>query len=107
MKAEAAEMRAKAAARLSADEIQAVRLAALMVLRESGRARRVIIDYDALLAEADGMLRGQRSGFVADEAPAPAPTTLTAAEAKRVDQEIESHIGRLRQKVKAPEGQAA
>jgi hypothetical protein len=101
---EATEMRAKAAARLSADEIQAVRLAALMILRESGRARRVIIDYDALLAEGDGLLRGLRGGFTADEAPVPTPPTLTAAEAERVNKEIESQIGSLR-KTTAPKEQ--
>jgi hypothetical protein len=103
LKAEAAELRAKAAARLSADEIQALRLAGFMILRElDAKARRVIIDYDALLAEGDGLLRGLRSGFVADEAPAPAPPpTLTDEEVMRAYQETKGTIDLLRRKADA------
>jgi predicted transcriptional regulator len=88
----------EAQAQISAAAVNALRLAGLMILRESGRARRVIVDFDALMAEANGLLHGLRGGFFDDEAPAPAPATLTAAEVERREKEIEKAIGTLRRK---------
>src|SRR5262245_34781457 len=63
------QMRAKAAAALSAARVQALRAAGLLILRDiDGRPRRVVVDLESLLAEADGLLHGWRSGFVGDEA---------------------------------------
>jgi predicted transcriptional regulator len=90
------EAKLEAQARISAAVVNALRLAGLMILRESGRARRVIVDFDALLAEADGLLHGLRGGFFDDEAPAPA--TLTDAEVERREEEIEKAIETLRRK---------
>jgi TraY domain len=95
--AEAVQILAKAAAALSASEIQKVRLAGLLILRESGKARRVIVDYDALLAESDGLQIGLRPGFTADEGSFALPANLTAAEVERVRQETEATIEKLRQ----------
>ena len=47
----------------------AIRAAGLQILREiDGRPTRVIVDLETLLAEADGIARGLRSGFVDDNA---------------------------------------
>lgn len=84
------EMRAQAAALVSAARVQMVRLAALQILREvEGRPRRVIIDLETLLAEADGIERGLRSGFRPQDAPPPSETPMTAEEEKRLLAEIE------------------
>jgi hypothetical protein len=81
----------------------------LLILRESGRTRRVVVDYDSLLAEANWLLHGLRSGFFDDEAPAPVPATLTAAEVERREEEIEKAIGTLRRKaaLKKPDEKVA
>jgi hypothetical protein len=49
----------------------AIRAAGLQILREvDGRPTRVIVDLETLLAEADGIARGLRDGFIDDNAPA-------------------------------------
>lgn len=85
------EMRAQAAALVSGARVQMVRLAALQILREvEGRPRRVVIDFETLLAEADGIERGLRSGFRPQDAPPPSETPrLTAEEEERLLAEIE------------------
>jgi hypothetical protein len=92
------EMRAQAAASLSAARVQMVRLAALQILREvEGRPRRVVIDLETMLAEADGIGRGLRSGFVPQDAPPPSetPRPMTAEEERRLLAEIEDLKRRL------------
>ena len=85
-------MRAQAAASLSAARVQMVRLAALQILREvEGRPRRVVIDFETVLAEADGIARGLRSGFEPQDAPPPSETPkMTAEEEERLLAEIEN-----------------
>jgi hypothetical protein len=83
-------MRAQAAASLSGARVQMVRLAALQILREvEGRPRRVVIDLETLLAEADGIARGLRSGFKPQDAPPARETPMTADEESRLLAEIE------------------
>src|SRR5262245_7783437 len=76
----------------SAARVQALRAAGLVILREiEGRPSRVILDIETLLAEADGIARGLRSGFSASEEPLPNTKTvrpMTAEEAQRVDEEL-------------------
>src|SRR5262245_23187956 len=62
--------KAEAQAQVSAARVTALRLAGLLILRETeGRPRRVVVDLESLIAEADGLLHGLRSGFVGDQAP--------------------------------------
>jgi hypothetical protein len=85
--------RAESAALLSATRVQALRMAGFQILREiEGKPTRAIVDLETLLAEADGIARGLRSGFVPQDAPAPsteAPRHMTAEEEKRALEEIE------------------
>ena len=86
-------MLAEAAAIRSAARVQALRAAALMILRETeGRPTRVIVDLETLFAEADGLAAGLRPGFFAGESPpAPdeAPRPMTAEEGERLMRELE------------------
>jgi hypothetical protein len=97
MRAFLEQAKTEAQAQLSAARINALRLAGFLILRESGLARRVIVDFDSLIAEADGLLHGLRGGFTDDAGAAPAQRLLTADEVKRREREIET----LRQKVEA------
>jgi hypothetical protein len=84
-------MRAEAVARRSAEYVQALRAAGLMILREiEGRPRRVVIDIETLLAEADGIARGLRGGFE-ERVPSAPPTEArrTAEEERRLLEELE------------------
>ena len=86
-------MLAEAAAIRSAARVQALRAAALMILRETeGRPTRVIVDLETLFAEADGLAAGLRPGVPAGESPpAPAaPRPMTAEEGER----LHARIGR-------------
>ena len=85
-------MLAEAAAIRSAARVQALRAAALMILRETeGRPTRVIVDLETLFAEADGLAAGLRPGFFAGESPpAPeAPRPMNAEEGERLMRELE------------------
>jgi len=77
----------------SAARVQALRLAGLLILREiEGRPSRVILDIETLLAEADGIARGLRSGFSASDEPLPDTRTvrpMSEEEERRALQEIE------------------
>jgi len=87
----------EAQAQVSAARVTALRLAGLLILRETdGRPRRVVVDLESLLAEADGLLHGLRSGFVGDEAP-PSDSKRTDKEERRLLDEIEE----LRRRVAA------
>ena len=90
-KADIDEMKARAAAWENSARIGAIRAAGLQILREiSGRPTQVIIDLETLLAEADGLARGLRSGFF--DKPQPArdePRPMTPEEAQRALEEIE------------------
>jgi len=96
-KADIDEMRAKAAAWVDAARVQAIRAAGLTILREiEGRPTRVVVDLETLLAEADGIARGLRSGF--SEGPPPViepPQPMTAEEVQRLMEEIEAIKRRL------------
>lgn len=84
---------AEAAAIRDAAYVHALRAAGLMILREiEGKPTRATVDLQTLLAEADGIARGLRSGFIDDRAP-PAPEQprpMTAEEEQRLLQEIEN-----------------
>ena len=76
-------MKRQALAWADASRAQAIRAAGLQILREiTGKPTRVIVDLETLLAEADGIMRGLRPGFL-DENAAPAvsePHTMTQEE---------------------------
>jgi hypothetical protein len=74
-----------------ADHLNVLRLVGYQILREtSGRPTRLVVDLQSLLAEADGIARGLRSGFVDDNAPGPSPSAeRTADEEQRLLQELE------------------
>ena len=84
---------AEAAAIRDAAYVHALLAAGLMILREiEGKPTRATVDLQTLLAEADGIARGLRSGFIDDRAP-PAPEQprpMTAEEEQRLLQEIEN-----------------
>jgi hypothetical protein len=66
------EMRARTAAWQSAAMVNAIRAAGLAILREiDAKPTRVIIDLETLLAEADGIARGLRAGFIDEKSPQP------------------------------------
>src|SRR5262245_18358 len=91
-KGEINKMLAEAAAIRSAAYVHALRAAGLMILREiEGKPTRAVVDLETLLAEADGIARGLRSGFVPQDAPSPSetPRTMTAEEEKRLLEELE------------------
>ena len=96
-RAEAKATLAEAKAALDATRVQTVRLAALYILREiEGRPTRVIIDVETLFAEADGIARGLRPGFVEGTPPTlEATRPMTAEEAQRLMEEIEKIKHRL------------
>jgi hypothetical protein len=72
-KGDITEMLAQARAQQSAARVHALRAAGLMILRDiEARPTRVIVDLETLLAEADGIARGLRPGFIEEKAP-PAP----------------------------------
>jgi hypothetical protein len=86
------EMKKRAAAWEDAARVKAIRAAGLQILREiEGRPTRVIVDLETLLAEADGLARGIRSGFFEGEAPPPVPQPrrMTIDEEQRLLEEIE------------------
>jgi hypothetical protein len=86
-------MRAETAAMRSAARVEAIRAAGIQILREiEGRPTRVVIDLETLLAEADGIARGLRSGFVPMNEPPPAiepPRRMTLEEEQRAMEELE------------------
>ena len=81
------EMKRDATAWRDADHLNVLRLVGYQILRETdGRPTRVIIDLQSLLAEADGIARGLRPGFIDDNAPASSPSAVrTAEEERRLD----------------------
>jgi len=82
-------MLAEAAAIRSAAHVQALRAAGLMILREiEGRPTRAVVDLQTLIAEADGIARGLRSGFGAPPASEP-PRPMSEEEERRALEEIE------------------
>jgi hypothetical protein len=88
-------MLAEATAIRSAARVQALRAAALIILRETeGRPTRVIVDLETLFAEADGIARAMGAGFVAGESPPvpAAPRPMTDEEAQRTLAEIKRTI---------------
>lgn len=83
-------LRREAAAQVSAARVAALRAAGLMILRDAeGRPTRVVIDLETLLAEADGLARGLRSGFIPPDSPPPEPPRpMTTEEAQTMLAEI-------------------
>jgi hypothetical protein len=74
-----------------ADHLNVLRLVGYQILRETdGRPARLVVDLQSLLAEADGIARGLRSGFVDDNAPGSSPSAgRTADEERRLLEELE------------------
>ena len=86
------EMKRRAALWEDASRVKAIRAAGLTILREiEGRPTRVIVDLETLLAEADGLMRGLRSGWVDPKAPPTASESrpMTKEEADRVLAQID------------------
>src|SRR5262245_20537968 len=105
MHAMAASVLSDAARERTTARVQAIRAAGLAILREiEGQPTRVIIDLETLLAEADGIARGLRSGFLPPDKPPPAleaPRPMTAEEAQRALAELEEIKRRLDAAVEA------
>src|SRR6187549_3916127 len=83
-------MAREASAWQDASRVNAIRAAGLTILREiEGRPTRVIVDLETLLAEADGIARGLRSGFIDEKArSAASDRPLSAEEAEKLRAEI-------------------
>lgn len=102
-------MRAQAAALIEPAHVQALWLAGLMILRDvEGHPKRVVVDYDMMIAQADGIARGLRSGFFAGDAPAQEPARpMTTEEVQRVTEEIRAALGQAVAKAKPDDDAAA
>jgi hypothetical protein len=89
--ANAAAERTAARAERTAARVQLVRAAGLVVLREAeGRPSRVVVEFETLMAEADGIARALRSGFVDPEnPPRDEVRKLTAEEEQRLLAELD------------------
>ena len=86
------EMKRRALLWEDAARVKALRAAGLPFLREiEGRPTRAIVDIETLLAEADGILRGLRSGFVDPKAPPTVsePRAMTQEEFERALAQID------------------
>ena len=86
------EMSRRAVAWQDAAYVKALRAAGLMILREiEGKPTRAIIDIETLFAEADGIARGLRSGFVDPKAgpTVSEPRPMTDEEAQRALAQID------------------
>jgi hypothetical protein len=106
-KGEIETMTVQAAAALDAARVQAIRAAGLTILREiTGKPTRVILDLETLLAEADGIARGLRSGFVDDKAPSPTGETrpMTADEEHRLLEELEQSRRKIKEAMECTHG---
>ena len=90
------EMKRNSAKLRDTEHLIALRLAGFQILRETdGRPTRVVVDLQSLLAEADGISRGLRSGFTDDGAPSPAER---AEEAElRMLEELEQDLRKRKQ----------
>jgi hypothetical protein len=99
-------MLAEASAIKSAARVAAIRAAAIQILREiDGRPTRVIIDLETLLAEADGIARGLRPGFVPQDDPVAAQKPdANRQEASRRDAEAMREYEELRRMVASSQG---
>lgn len=99
------EMKRDSAKLRDTEHLIALRLAGFLILRETdGRASRVVVDLQSLLAEADGISRGLRSGFTDGGALSPAES---AAEAElRVLEELEQDLRKRKQALQALRGTA-
>jgi hypothetical protein len=107
-----AQLLAQARAERSTARVHALRAAGLQILREiEARPTRVIIDIETLLAEADGIARGLRSGFSAENAPAAQePGPMTAEQEQRLLQkfeELKQMIQAATEKTSAADNKAA
>jgi hypothetical protein len=95
-------MRAEMAAAHKETNVEVMRLAALQILREiEGKPRRVIIDFETMLATRDGIARGLRSGFIDDSAPPPTPQplALSAEEERRLLEELSESTRKIEEAV--------
>jgi|SRR6516225_723006 hypothetical protein len=111
-KADINKMKAEAAAQLDAARVHAYRAAGLQILREiEGRPTRVVIDLETLLAEADGIARGLRSGFFDGSPPTiEPPRPRTAEEDQRLMEElkaIERRLEEAQERTRAADAAAA
>ena len=112
-KNEIEEIKQRALAWESAARIKAIRLAGLQILREvDGRPTRVIVDVESLLAEADGIARGSRSGFVDPHAPpaVSAQLPMTKEEADRLQAQIDElkrDLAAAKERLAAEDAEAA
>jgi TraY domain-containing protein len=95
------EIRRRILASQDANFASALRAAGLQILREiEGRPTRVIVDLETLLAEADGIARGLRSGWVDPNAPPKFPEVRTMT--KEDDDQALAKIDELRRSLEAP-----
>ena len=100
------EMKRRALAWEDASRVKAIRAAGLQILREiEGQPTRAIVDIETLLAEADGIAHGLRSGFVDAKAPPPVsvPRPMTKEEADRALAQIDE----IRRQIEAAREQMA
>jgi hypothetical protein len=100
MHAMAASVLRDAATVRSTERVLALKLAGYQILRETeGRPTRLVVDFETLVSEADGIARGLRSGFVDDKtSPVLKPLRpMTVEEEQRLLAEIE----KIKQTLKA------
>ena len=89
------QLHAEARAAVDASRVRALRIAGLQILRETtGRPTRVIIDFLSMIAEADGIAKGLRPGFMPDNAPpVEPPRPMTEQEERQALDEINKLMG--------------
>ena len=98
------EMKRDAAKWRDAEPLNALRLVGYQILRETdGRPTRVVVDLQSLLAEADGISRGLRSGFSDDSTPSPAERAADAElrELEELEQVLRKRKEALQQRTRA------
>jgi len=100
------EMKRRAVAWEDASRVKAIRAAGLQILREiEGQPTRAIVDLETLFAEADGIVRGLRSGFTDKDAPPAVSEThpMTKEEADRALAELD----KIRRQIEAAQERMA
>jgi hypothetical protein len=90
-----------------AEQLTALRFVGLQILRETeGRPTRLIVDLQSLLAEADGIARGLRAGFINEKAPISETRPMTPEEERQID-DIKRQLDAAKERLAAEDAAAA
>jgi hypothetical protein len=93
------ELKRQALVWADAARVKAIREAGVQILREiDGNPKRVILDLETLLAEADGIARGLRSGFEPEAPPAQAASQQRAGDTNPWQRELKGRKVTIRKK---------